>query len=434
MIKDLTIFSSSVCNLKCTYCYVQKESSVFEYDSILVEALKSGEYIDRFKKDFPESISTLESLETWGAEPSIHLDIVADKLKDFKTSFPNIKRFMMSSNYTTPCFVDNVQKMLTAMSLFPETNWSFILQCSIDGMHDINDKNRGNGTTDKIIENLNKIKALTIPENIMLYISNKATISKENFDLFLDYEYCKKYYSFFKKLFSCTNPRIKMNPNPPTCVEPIYYTKNDGCKYSLILQNFIKLSKEENYDFIPYVKRNNYKLSEKMCGGLCSQCHSSVIMLPNGYYGTCHRSSLDIVEAHYLSRCNEFKTMFDRELMSKDNWLGNINIYNNLRRNMKIHYSTSSKMFFTQFYNEAKVLRNIGEISPLYFDDNILKEHIKLFMQFTICLQTNKDLTGSYFCCSSYFIPLFFNGAMYHIYDYLKQNNKLDIKEASIIG
>ncbi len=90
MFKELTIFSSAICNLKCTYCYIKKEPEVFAFDEEIVNAIKSDEYIKRFKQDFPESINSIESLALWGAEPTIHLDLIASKLALFKQTFPNL--------------------------------------------------------------------------------------------------------------------------------------------------------------------------------------------------------------------------------------------------------------------------------------------------------------------------------------------------------
>lgn len=421
MIKDLTIFASSICNLRCSYCYIKKDQAVFDYDTKLVDALKSGEYIKRIKKDFPESVNTLENLQAWGAEPSIHLDLLAEKLKDFKMAFPKLNSFRMSSNYTYVHFFENVSNMINAMSEFPDTHWTYSLQCSIDGTEDVNDINRGSGTTKLIIDNLNKIKEIELPDNVTLIIRNKATISKESFDKFVNYDYCENYFLFLKNLFSCSDKKKDISAAPPTCVDPDNYTKEDGEKFSKIIDNFIKISKKYNYRFIPYIKRKEYKLSEWTCGGLCGHCHASVIILPDDKYASCHRSAFDIIPSHYETRKKEFKEIFNRDLVSIDNWVGDINTYRQLESNMQKLYTTKSKMFFSEFYNTAKILCDIGEISSVYKNREILKEHIKLFIRLTICMQASIDLTGSYFCCASYFIPLFFNGAMAQIYDYLNE-------------
>lgn len=423
MIDDLTIFTSSICNLKCQYCYVKKEPSVFEYDKELIRAIEQNEYIKRFKKEFPESVNTIKTLEFWGAEPSIHLNLIAEKLKDYKEAFPNLCEITMSSNYTLPTFIDNVSKLLNAMGELKDTQWHYHLQCSIDGSKEITDNNRGNGTTDLIIENVNKLKLLDIPKNVYLTVNNKATISKEQFNDLSDYNSCEEYYNFLKNILEFKGVNKNFNFSAPTCVEPIYYTKEDGIKYAKIIENFVEICKKNNCFFMPYVRNRETILCDTMKGGFCGQCRSVMIMLPNNEYAVCHRSGLDTVDAHYKARQAELQNEFDRELISKDNWVCNLDKYKQLQYNMETFYDTKSKTLFQQYYNMAKLLLDIGEISSEYLNDDVLRRDIKLFMQFTICMQTNKELTGSYFCCSTYFMPLFFNGAMPKFYNFLKNKN-----------
>lgn len=424
MIKNLVIFSSSVCNLNCTYCYVKKEKTLFDYDINFVNALKSNEYINRIKHDFPESPETLKHFEIWGAEPSIHLDIVVEKLKDFKIAFPKLDSFMMSSNFTNPNFIEYVKMLFEAMGEIKDTKWTYVLQCSIDGLEEVNDMNRGIGTTKKIIKNINILKNIEVPENVHLIITNKATISKDSFDDLSNYDFMENYYNFFKSIFSI-NKNIETHMSAPTCVEPVYYTREDGEKYANVMANFITISKKYNTHYIPYMRNYKQRFIEFECGGLCGQCYSSVIILPNGKYGVCHRTGFDMVTAHYNARAKEVKNDFDRNLISPDNWVVDIEGYKKLVNNMSALYNSRTKLIFTQFYNVAKALRDVGEISPIYNNDELLRKHIKLFMNFTICMQTNKDLTGSYFSCSTYFIPLFFNGAIDKMYKYLVDTGKI---------
>ena len=428
MLTNLSIFSSSICNLNCTYCYVKKEKAVFEYDEKVLNAIKNDEYIKRIQKDFPDSINTITTLELWGAEPSIHLNLIASKLKNFKQAFPNLNEFRMSSNYTLPEFIDNVVLLLQAMKELDKTEWKLYLQCSIDGLKEITDKNRGKGTTDKIFSNITALKYIDIPENVQLYVNNKATISRDSFENFIDLEFCDKYFGFLKEILNFKTNNKHFSFSAPTCVEPVYYTKHDGQLYSRIIDNFISLSKKYNYYFIPYIRNQKYRLSEYMRGGLCGQCYKSMTMLPDGYFSVCHRSGFDIIPDHYNCRVEESKKYFDRILPSPTDWIKQLDEYKISQNNMSIYYSTRNKNLFNQYYNTLKLLLKIGEISPIYYDDDILRKHIQLFLYFTICMQTNIELTGSPFICSSYFVPLFFNGAINRMYNYLLEK-KLIITE-----
>ena len=425
-INNLTIFTSSVCNLNCTYCYVKKEKAVFDYDTAVVSSILNNEYINRFKTDFPESVNSLTRLEFWGAEPSIHLDLMAEKLKDFKEAFPNLNQIFMSSNYSLPTFIDKVKLFIDAMANLSNTKWTFHLQCSIDGSEEITDGNRGKGTTQAILLNLNKLKELDMPDNVNLIVCNKATIARESYDDLVNIEFCENYFNFLKNALDYKGKNKDFSFAAPTCVEPMYYTKSDGLKFSQIIENFIILSHKYNYHFVPYVRNRKYKLSEYMKGGLCGQCSSAMVMLPDNTYGVCSRSGFDIIPEHHAVKVKELKNDFDRELISRDAWIKDINGYKQLRYNMTTFYETRTKAMFHELYNTAKVLLAIGEISNEYINDDLLKKHIQLFARFTTCMQTNKELTGSYFCCSSYFLPLFFNGAMTKLYNYAKEKGLLE--------
>ena len=425
MITNLTIFTSSICNLDCSYCYVKKSHALFEYDGHIINSIKNNEYINRFKKDFPQYLNTLTTLEFWGAEPTIHLDLVAEKLIDYKDAFPNLSNISLSSNYTLPEFIDKVKALVMAMGSIKETTWNLHIQCSIDVSPYITNNNRGNGTTNKIISNINRLKDLFIPQNVQLTVSNKSTISNDQFDYLTDLNNVENYIAFLHDVIDYKSRNKTFWISAPTCVEPFYYTKLDGLKFSKVIDNFICISEKNENTFIPYVRNKKINLSEYMCGGFCGQCDSCVTMLPDNMYSACHRCGFDIIPEHYDMKNIEYHKMFNRNLEDKSSWITDLKNYNQLTNNMNIFYSSTNKMIFTQLYNISKVLLDVGEISPMYYNDKLLKQHIMLFMHFTKCIQTNKELTGSYFCCSSFFIPLFFNGAIDKIYNYLLSKNKL---------
>ena len=423
MITNLTIFTSAICNLNCSYCYVKKSNELFEYDKQVINSILSNEYIYRFIKDFPESIDTLETLEFWGAEPTIHLDLIASKLIDYKKAFKNLHKISFSSNYTLPNFIEQIKFLTQEMGRFKDTNWELYVQCSIDGSKEITDRNRGIGTTDKIINNINLLKTLDIPDNVSLLVANKSTLSNEQFGYLQDIANVENYVNFLRDILEYQTKNKKFWVTAPTCVEPYYYTKNDGILFSKVVDNFITISKKMNMTCVPYVRNRKIKLSEYIQGGFCGQCNQCVTMLPNNLYATCHRCGFDIVSEHYKMRQKEYNLMFNRSLEDNSNWIVDINDYKKLQNNMKVYYDTCSKNIFSQVYNTSKVLLNTGEISNQYYNDTLLKQHILLFTNFTKCLQTNKELTGSPFCVSSLFIPLFFNGALTKIYNFIEEKN-----------
>lgn len=47
---SLSVISSSVCNLNCSFCYLHKNQSYKEFDSLVRQAWQDGSYVDNLLK------------------------------------------------------------------------------------------------------------------------------------------------------------------------------------------------------------------------------------------------------------------------------------------------------------------------------------------------------------------------------------------------
>lgn len=57
MVKDrrvLILYSTAVCNLKCTYCFIDKNPALVKIDNILHESFQGDYYFDFAKEVFPD--------------------------------------------------------------------------------------------------------------------------------------------------------------------------------------------------------------------------------------------------------------------------------------------------------------------------------------------------------------------------------------------
>ena len=76
LLKDrnsLVLYTTAICNLKCRYCYIDKNPALKTIDDLLDESFKGDYYFNYAKKVFPDK-NQLTEVQIWGGEPSIRLD------------------------------------------------------------------------------------------------------------------------------------------------------------------------------------------------------------------------------------------------------------------------------------------------------------------------------------------------------------------------
>lgn len=141
VIEQLDLMGSSSCDLKCSYCYITKNCSFFDYDRKIKEAWKSGNYIqvikDTFKK-LDQDLNNITDLQLWGGEPTLHMVEIATQAKALGSLCPNVTQFLIPTNW----FQTNVSALLDFIYGLDESinernlgknPLNFHIQASIDG-------------------------------------------------------------------------------------------------------------------------------------------------------------------------------------------------------------------------------------------------------------------------------------------------------------
>lgn len=120
------IFVTSKCNLKCSYCYVNKESAK-DMDSSLSDSI-----ICFIKRMLVENNDNELMINFFGGEPILKIDWIQDFIKKVNSLEVDRKKFIMTTNGTllTPDVVD----------ILKEHNFS--LSLSLDGSPEIHNKYR----------------------------------------------------------------------------------------------------------------------------------------------------------------------------------------------------------------------------------------------------------------------------------------------------
>ena len=75
MYSNIDIFFSSICNMNCQYCYIEREKKkLFDYNERIIEKIKNKEFVKNLIENFPGKIDEVQSICLWGMEPSLNAD------------------------------------------------------------------------------------------------------------------------------------------------------------------------------------------------------------------------------------------------------------------------------------------------------------------------------------------------------------------------
>ena len=296
---NVNLLSSSICNLNCQYCYVPKVTELKSAHEQLNNNIKNGSIVNLLKETY--DLSNLSSIAFWGAEPTLNLDncfiFVSDLCKDY-----NINSLTIPTNLTPDVDKTLFPFVKKLQSLDKEIKIN--LQVSLDGPSFITDKNRGTGTTNKILQNLNKIVRYYNEvdlNKISFKIFGKQTWSSDNL-LFLknNIEIIKYVGLFFTNL---QDELIKKNKNKNiefgnfsigNFATPGKYTTEDGINLGDVYKYCIDNNYLKSVPFIFYVNhlRKIFELDNvfsKPFSESCGSKNSASIGVDNKIH-MCHRS------------------------------------------------------------------------------------------------------------------------------------------------
>ncbi len=176
-IYGVSLLGSSICNLKCEYCYVPKVSELKDVHQRVNKLIEDGSIVRHLQEKY--DISELKHIAFWGAEPTLNLEVSYRFLSEMMVISP-VEEITIPTNFTTN--IDNLISFIEKLKSF-DKKIVFHIQISIDGPDFITDANRGGGTTDKILKNLfyfvEKIQNIDLGK-VVLKFDTKSTWGSEN--------------------------------------------------------------------------------------------------------------------------------------------------------------------------------------------------------------------------------------------------------------
>ena len=177
-ISSLSILSSSICNLNCSYCYIPKDSKVKDIQNSINKSIVDGSLLRYLTENY--TIEKLESVGFWGAEPTLNIDNIYIFISNI-IEISNLKEIVIPSNFTT-----NPENLINLIKNVISLNKKLYIkaQVSLDGPDYITDTTRGEGTTKKVLNNLiymiEKLNTIDLKGNTVEFFSNTISISSRS--------------------------------------------------------------------------------------------------------------------------------------------------------------------------------------------------------------------------------------------------------------
>ena len=430
------LYNDSICNLKCRYCYIDKNPALIKIDNLLRESFK-GDYYFNFSKEIFKK-EKLKEVQIWGGEPSFYLDRTFNTLKSMIKYYPNLNTIMFSSNLTTSCFIEQLSQLISLLNQFNK-EINIQLQMSIDGPTYLNDFNRGNNTTKLFTDNFSKLISkvdILLPneKNVSLNCFFKPTLDSYSIRLLQSKEKIIEYYKFFEeyKKISELAKTTKFNFNLaiPNTACPSPHTKEDG----LLFANLCKLSYEIEQDnkenniftyyqsIMPFNRKSNKKDTYNY--GTCGTTRNTIGLLPNKMLSGCHNGFVELI-SDYKKYCNEETPEGQNSTLDFNLFLNNqhnnkmVFPYKDLekyRHQMEAYYKPNACFQIINLVSEIQFLSFNNQIDTKYLNlDEAIKGANFFGTHTSYCIRDNIGSTGSKSLVPVGLIKLLLNGAREYI-------------------
>lgn len=364
IISNVTLYLTSKCNLQCQYCYIKKyQDFLNETDISIAENLLS--YWDQVL-NFNENIKyTLQSLTFWGGEPFLEFDRIYSVVPFFLKECKFLNTFYFSTNFTLENEVNKLQHFINFLQENYKRKFTIYLQLSIDGPLFINDKNRGEGSTQKFINNFNLLKKLKIDSRqIQIRISFKPTLLKEDLYLLSQYDNLNQYFKFFEQ-FGYSGEW--------TFAAPQEWNKQDGELYAWICLQ---------------LKKNHRKFSEFNCKHICQNILQNLTPIGKDKYCLCHRGYIDDIN--------------QRNIYTKKELLNLQNVFKSYKNKISLKEN---------FISEIQLAALRGQVNQKYLERKNIIPTLNILLTKN-CPYNNYIYNGNFLYPLNNEIPLYYNGAM----------------------
>ena len=444
---SLVLYTTAVCNLNCRYCFIDKNPALKQIDDFLDDSfLGDTEYYFQFaKKMFLKD--KLEQVQFWGGEPFLGMHRAYPTVEKLINYYPNLKSFLVSTNFVAPCFFDEFYGLINVLNQHPERNFEFSLQLSIDGPENINDLNRGKGVTPKFIENFRKlIQGLQdkniLNDNIMCNLHMKPTLDASSIEQLQTKEKVIEYFQFFEQFQEvfdeCNNRQNVMYGVPiPNTACPSPHTQEEGkqfanyCRLTRLIEEENKTKKYFKYYQVitSFLPRCNIPYDQKrlsgVCMGHCGNGRSTLGLLPQNKVSCCHNGFVDLISDYKKFVLTKDSEHMDDVTIEKGLFTNQRNSlifdadseeFEMYEKQLEVFYNPNDTSKLTNICSLILLLANAGQIDEKY-KDKVEAVHGAYFLLTctSYCVRDNLGTTGSIYMYPLGLIKLLLNGAREYI-------------------
>jgi sulfatase maturation enzyme AslB (radical SAM superfamily) len=464
------IHGSGYCNMDCEYCFIPKVEGMKQLHKEIEDDLKRGNFIKRLKNIYGNN---LESLNLWGTEPTLTLDIVTQNLEDYFENFPRLREIGFSTN-----FIINIESLFRLFKKledigenienFGDINERFggkgnnpnkftvSIQISLDGPEKITDKYRQKGATKKIIKNFKRyVDFIEKSEfkNISIKGNFKPTFSSDFIKAFnQDISLFDEYFSFFDEVYQVYKEKkfdrdvFSFHPaGSSTLMVPGMYSQSDGKEWALYQKNLRNFSEHA-------IKSKKYKsingFVNNYLGRLSRHIYNLPQLIKNPEMQTCSGgdSMWAVDTKNYMAPCHRMFFMNDERYLKaikeeekyKDNWdvsTTNEGKLASVRKNILIdandefevdrlvyvfrgfHDFTSFKL--SSVFSLVTSLSKYGQASRIYYENEELATLLSYFLISAFgCSVEGAICSGSIHVTPISLVRLWANGAFEELLKY----------------
>ena len=428
------LYSTAVCNLNCTYCYINKNKGLSAIDRLLAESFSDPDYYFDFIRDYFPHRGDLQNLEVWGAETFLHMERVHPTIHKLVEHYPFFRRFFASTNFSYPEWTDKVFDLLGQFAGYAPRRFEVTLQLSLDGPAHITDATRGQGVTEKCLENFDRLlaRAGEIPGNVNLFLAFKPTLSVDTMYELDTKEKIVAYYQFFEgliqKVTDLNLPNLNVNFPVPNIGVPAPASKADGEFFAQLVKHCRELEWENNekehfrfYQDITPFSTNVRPKDEATYNYPCFNCgtgSSNLGFLPNRLLSSCHNGCVDVLEDYERSFLANPESSIDPKLFqpTHNKFTHTEADYPAYERQIA-HFNTPESLCrMGCLAGFIRTLALSGEIAEKYATEEGAFHGAELYQSCTCnCLRDNYMVTGSTCLQPEGMIKLLLNGAVEHI-------------------
>ena len=446
-----TLFTTSLCNLNCSYCYICKDvnGGLKNIDADIEKDFKEKKYIKQLLDYDPNLSNTITGLTLWGGEPFLKIERFIDQMEDWFENFPYLEKIATSTNFTIPNQTQKIKEMVNKIEkLYFNTNKRFELdiQISIDGYPEMNDEGRGQGVTEQFLNNFRELCNLDYDDTkIYLHVHTKPTLSRDTLHYLNTKEKCKKWFFFFEEemhsVWRKSGVKWRYENALFNFAQPTEWTKEDGIDVAKVIQNIVDISDEvyqECPGWRPHPSLNPFfiqlachldevgpifsmeqitqRYQEKRCGGGCGSFVGNIVPIPHGKFTMCHRGLFD----EYVDYINNLNSRDDLNGLSEkyfktshpEDWLYTPEEMHVVNKMMRPLYEEPNQILYTDMITFIIEYANAGIIDEKYKDMKNAEIALDYFLRRAYCVQDAYLQNGSWVTPPAYEIPLLLNGVM----------------------